>query len=167
MKVAQLMSKDGFACCCPHESLARASQLMWEHDCGVVPVAEDGVVVAMLTDRDVCMAAYTQNRPLTEIPISVAMSRQLHACSPDDEVEQALTLMRRHQVRRLPVLDGDHRLVGLLSQNDLVQAAARPKSPLPPREVLLTLAGIGERHGLITPRHEELPAQLARASATA
>src|SRR5690606_29796291 len=74
----------------PADGLNRAAQIMWEGDCGVVPVTEsDGSLVGVITDRDVCMAAYTQGQPLAAVPIDAAMARTVFACSPDDTVHQA------------------------------------------------------------------------------
>ena len=64
--------------CFTSDSLATAAQLMWDHDCGCVPVLnEDARVVEMLTDRDICMAAFFQAAPISEIKVSAVMSRQL------------------------------------------------------------------------------------------
>jgi CBS-domain-containing membrane protein len=79
----------------------------------------------MLTDRDICMAACTQGRPLSEISVRTAMSPALHACAPDDTVEHAAQVMRQHQVRRLPVVRDDGRPVGVLSLNDISLLAVR------------------------------------------
>ena len=77
----------------------------------------------MITDRDVCMAAYTQGRELSWILVASAMSRAVHACAPSDSIAVAEELMRMHQVRRLPVVLGG-RLVGMLTLNDVARAAA-------------------------------------------
>ncbi|HEU5179763.1 MAG TPA: CBS domain-containing protein [Candidatus Polarisedimenticolia bacterium] len=108
------------------DHLGNAARLMWEEDCGVLPVvdAEDRVI-AMITDRDVCMAAYTQGRPLESIPVSSAMSSQLFAVRATDAVEVAEREMGEKQVRRLPVLDTDGRVLGILSVNDLAREATR------------------------------------------
>ena len=75
----------------------------------------------MLTDRDICMAAYTQGKPLHDISIATAMSPQLFSCKGDDSIEEAEAIMRRYQVRRLPVTDFSGRLVGVLSLNDITK----------------------------------------------
>jgi CBS-domain-containing membrane protein len=99
---------------------------MWENDCGVVPVVDgDGRVAGMITDRDVCMAAYTQGRTLGRIPVSDVMATQVHGVRETDSLEVVETLMRRERVRRVPVLDGDGRLKGILSLNDLARHAHR------------------------------------------
>ena len=75
MKVEQIMNRE-VKTCGPHDSLNKAAQIMWDTPCGAVPVVdEQGRPVGFLTDRDVCMAAYTQNKPLTELPVERAMAR--------------------------------------------------------------------------------------------
>ncbi len=99
---------------------------MWENDCGCVPVVDSAArVLGMVTDRDVCMAAYTRGQTLNHIPVSAAMSREVFACEPSDDLLDAQKVMRKHQVRRLPVNDSKGRLIGLLSLNDLARAIPR------------------------------------------
>jgi CBS domain-containing protein len=86
-------------------------------------------VVGMVTDRDVCMAAYTQGLPLRAIRVATAMSKQVHACRPDDALLVAERIMREHRIRRLPVIAVDGTLAGLLSLNDVAQEAAREHVP--------------------------------------
>jgi len=89
---------------------------MWDHDCGCVPVVDEfNTIQGMITDRDVCMAALMQGRSLSEIPIGSAMSRAIDGCSPSDDVEKATELMRVRRVRRVPVLDAEGRVLGVLS----------------------------------------------------
>jgi CBS domain-containing protein len=123
MKVESFMTQ-GVHVVRPQDNLAAAAKAMWEGDCGALPVVDGERVVAMLTDRDVCMAAYMQGRRLTEIPVSVAMSKRLVTCQPEDAVDVAEERMRQHQVRRLPVVDGGQRLLGILSLNDIALVAA-------------------------------------------
>jgi CBS domain-containing protein len=127
MKVEDLMTTDVGACR-PFDSVDRSAKVMWERDCGAVPVVDqEGRAIAMLTDRDICMAALTQGKSLGEIHVSSAMSRRLWSCRPDDDLKQAEETMRTHQVRRLPVIDHDGKLVGVLSISDLARAAASAK----------------------------------------
>lgn len=125
------------------DNLDQAARLMWEDDCGAVPVVDgEGRAVAMLTDRDICMAAYTQGRALQQIGVSTAMSKSLHACLPDDPLEQVEQLMMEYQLRRIPVLDYDGHPVGILALNDLARAANRqhPAAPDGPAGVTLMTA---------------------------
>jgi CBS domain-containing protein len=127
MKVQDLMTADVGACR-PFDTVDRSAKVMWERDCGAVPVVDqDGRAIAMLTDRDICMAALTQGRALGEIHVSSAMSRRLWSCRPQDDVKDAEKVMRARQVRRLPVVDADGKLLGLLSISDLARAAMSSK----------------------------------------
>jgi CBS-domain-containing membrane protein len=104
------------------DTLAGAAQLMWEKDVGCLPVVdENDVVIAMITDRDICMASFVQWVHLGDSKVSSAMSRALCTCSPDDEIGEAAEVMRRHQVRRLPVVDDEGRAVGLISLGDVAR----------------------------------------------
>lgn len=107
------------------ESLELAAQRMWEGDCGCLPVLNaDQQVVAVITDRDVCMGAYTQGRALRDIPVACSMSQSLYCCGPDESLESAESIMSAHQVRRLPVVGQDGRLQGMLSLGDLARTVA-------------------------------------------
>jgi CBS domain-containing protein len=128
MRVAQIMSRD-VAVCKGEDSLRTAAQIMWDRDCGCVPVVAypDGEqrVVAMITDRDICMAALHQRRGLEDMTVESAMSREIFACRPDDPVELAVKILQEKQVHRLPVIDGDGRLAGILSLADVAREARR------------------------------------------
>lgn len=125
MKVQDVMTKS-VATCVLQDSLHAAAQRLWERDCGCLPVVDkDRRPLAMITDRDVCMAAWTSGRPLHELRVADAMSKQLVSCRAQEEVGAAAARMAKHGVRRLPVLDASGVLVGLLSLNDLATAASR------------------------------------------
>ncbi len=137
--------------CEPEDTLRRAAQIMKEKDCGCVPVTDSmSRVLGMVTDRDVCMAAYTSDLPLSSIHAVSAMSRDPRTCKSDDRVEKVEALMKAHQVRRLPVVDSENRLLGIVSLNDLALIAEdeefmEPRNILDKQRVAETLAGIG-RH---------------------
>lgn len=149
MNVEALMIRD-VKTCGLGDTLHQAAQIMWEQDCGCVPVTDEkSRVLAMLTDRDVCMAAYFQDRPLGTLRVSDAMSNQIYACAPGDSIQDAERVMRERQVRRLPVTDPEGRLLGILSLNDIARAAGRgretkKKQTVKTAEVGETLAGICE-----------------------
>ncbi len=155
MNVENLMTKS-VRTCRPEDSLSHAAQIMWEADCGAVPVVsndEEGRLVGMITDRDVCMAAYTQGRTLGQIQVRDVMAKDLHCCRPSDTVAEAETVMSSAQVRRLPVVDESGHVVGFLSLADLAREAAHERGTKRPaiseREVVGTLASICEaRHGV-------------------
>lgn len=143
MKVQHLMTKDARSCR-PDDDLASAARLLWTTDCGVLPivVGEGRRVVGMLTDRDVCMAAWTQGRPLAEIPVEVAMAQDLATCEPSDDVASVLARMRARHVRRLPVVDDAGQLLGIISLVDIARAAERPGAPCTLDEVGAALVAI-------------------------
>ncbi|MFZ1123185.1 MAG: CBS domain-containing protein [Candidatus Binataceae bacterium] len=125
MKVEQIMNRN-VKVCRPQDSLNKAAQLMWDEPCGAVPVVDDQrKPVGFLTDRDICMAAYTQGKPLEELRVETAMARKVVSCVAEDELGAAAGLMRQHRTRRLPVIDRNGALVGLLSLDDLACEAAR------------------------------------------
>jgi CBS domain-containing protein len=130
MRVEQLMTRNVRACK-PDDSLSAAAQIMWEHDCGCVPVVIPGdgapTLVGMITDRDVCMAAYTQGHPLHTSPVKGAMATRLCTCRPTDAIAVALTVMRNNRLHRIPVVDAADHLLGILSLTDIAREAARAR----------------------------------------
>jgi CBS domain-containing protein len=110
--------------CCFSDSLNRAAELMWEHDCGAVPVVDaEGRLSGIITDRDICMAAYTQGVALSAIRVGDTMSVPAHACRADDTVAKAATLMAEAEVRRLPVVDKEDYPIGIVSVADIARNA--------------------------------------------
>jgi CBS domain-containing protein len=104
----------------PHDSLAVAAERMWSGDCGCLPVVnDDGVVVAMVTDRDICMAAWSRHQSPHHLRVQDAMSRNLVTCRSEDTLETVEGAMRLARVRRLPVVD-DGKLEGIISLADIV-----------------------------------------------
>lgn len=130
MNVEEIMTKD-VKSCRPGDSLFQAAQLMWDHDCGAIPVLNDvGEPIAMITDRDICMACYIQGRPPGELSVSSAMSMRIVTCRADEAVATAESLMRTQQVRRLPIVDKKGVLVGILSLNDIAVHSHQKKGAL-------------------------------------
>jgi len=138
MKVDAIMTRK-VRTCHPGDTLNTPASVMWEADCGCVPVVEDERLVGMITDRDICMSAYVKGRPLGEIKVHDAMAKQVSACRPDDDILDAEKIMREHQVRRLPVASRDGRLVGVLSLADIIVHRGREVSPA---ELVTTLDAI-------------------------
>jgi CBS domain-containing protein len=156
MKISRLMHGD-VKCCRSEDDLDTAAQLMWDFDIGALPVVDaESRVVGMITDRDICMAAYTQGRRLRDLRVTTAMAKKVIACHPEDDVASARTLMADNQIRRLPVIDDAGRLAGILTIEDLAQGAAEHiDDGVSGEDVALTLATISAPRGA--------PAPLARA----
>lgn len=121
MRVEEQMTKN-VTTCKTGDSLARAAKLLWDHDCGCVPVVGHlGRVLGMITDRDICMAALITGKSLAELRVRDAMARDIATMRASESTHEAEMVMRNRRVRRLPVLDDQNRLIGLLCCNDLVR----------------------------------------------
>lgn len=143
MRIDELMSQP-VATCGINDTLNAAAETMWSRDCGVIPVVNDeGRLVGIVTDRDICMGAYTQGLPLCAIPVATVMTRQVHVCHARDPLETAARIMAEKQVRRLPVVDEEDRPIGLISLNDVTRGAARRKrETAQDRAIVNTLAAV-------------------------
>lgn len=116
------------ASCHPTDTLATAAGLLWEHDCGILPVVDaHHRLLGVLTDRDICMALATRNRIASSVLVEEVMTAPVHSVKFEDTAAHALKLMRQNHVRRLPVTDKEGVLEGILSLNDLVLAAGEAK----------------------------------------
>ena len=120
MKVKQIMTPNPKAIWLT-ESLADAAQLMWDNDCGVLPIIKDGrKVIGMITDRDICMAVAMRDTNPSSVSVEEVMTGQVFSVNSEDELDQALEAMNEHKIRRLPVVNAEGELEGILSLNDVV-----------------------------------------------
>jgi CBS-domain-containing membrane protein len=120
MKVKDVMTPNAEAIWLT-ESLADAARLMWENDCGVLPIIKDGrKVIGMITDRDICMAAAMRDSNPSGISVEEVMTGQVYTVKPEDNIAHALQTMQEHRIRRLPVVSAEGELEGILSMNDVV-----------------------------------------------
>ncbi|MCI0660185.1 MAG: CBS domain-containing protein [Acidobacteria bacterium] len=123
MKVQDIMTSD-VKFCRPDTNLAAVATIMWDGDCGVMPVVNDeGKVVGIVTDRDIAIAIATKGRLASEIPVNEVITGNVYSCSLDEDIKSALKNMRHEKVRRLPVVNDDGLLQGILSINDVVLRA--------------------------------------------
>ena len=120
MKVREVMTKHA-AFCGPESTLEEASFLMRKNNCGFLPVIGDGGnVIGVVTDRDMCIALGTRNRKPSDMRVWDVMPRKLFTCMEGDDVHCALKTFRGARIRRLPVIDRDGGLAGVLSIDDIV-----------------------------------------------
>lgn len=123
MKVKEIMTPNAKAIWLTG-SLADAAKLMWENDCGVLPIVKDGQkVIGMITDRDICMAVAMRDTNPSSVSVEEVMTGQVYSVKPEDDVDQALQAMQEHKVRRLPVVNDEGELEGILSMNNIVLSA--------------------------------------------
>ena len=133
--------------CSPEDTLATVAKQMWDGDCGILPVVDDqGKVIGLITDRDMCMSLATKNKLASEVSVWETSSGNVFSCHPDDDIVAALTTMEQKQVRRLPVLDDEGLLVGIVSMNDIVVHAEEVKTMRMPSysygDIVKTMEGI-------------------------
>ncbi len=123
MKVADIMVRTA-ASCNADMNLGEAVEIMWNRDCGILPIVNaQSKVTGVITDRDISIALGTRNRLPGEIAVKEVASPKLHSCKPEDEVHSALQTMARAKVRRLPVINTAGGLEDILSMDDVVSHA--------------------------------------------
>lgn len=103
--------------------LSQAAELMESEDVGSLPVLEGEQLAGMVTDRDIVIRAVAKGKDPRGMPVREIATKDVIAVRPDDDLSEALKLMASHQVRRLPVVDDDNRLVGVLAQADVALQA--------------------------------------------
>ena len=146
MKAQNIMTSD-VKSCQANSTLAAAATIMWDNDCGSVPVVDDaGKVIGMITDRDICMALAFRDQIAPDVTVGEIINGPVYTCNADDSIEDALEIMRNQKLRRLPVVDKDGLLSGILSLNDIVLHAKRGESKkgahVSHKEVMATLKAI-------------------------
>lgn len=123
MKISDLMTKN-VTTRRPHNTLESAARAMWEDDIGCVVIVDDEhKPVGVVTDRDICMAAYTRDCSLKSTEITSLLGRSVVTCPSDGSFAEAAEAMALHQVRRLPVIDHSGALVGIVTLGDLSRAS--------------------------------------------
>lgn len=126
MRVQELMTTDVVRCS-PDTDGGKLAQMFWDRDCGAVPVVdEESRVLGIVTDRDLAIALGTRDRRASEVRVADLMpSGEVVTIRSDADVHDALDLMRDRQVGRLPVVDGERRLVGILTLGRVARACPR------------------------------------------
>jgi CBS domain-containing protein len=122
MNVGDVMTH-GVVVTSPDDTVQTAAQTMVDLDTGVLPIGENDRLIGMLTDRDLSTRIVAEARDATTTVVRDVMSPEVHCCFEDESVEEAADKMSRWQVRRLPVLNRQHRVVGIVSLGDLAREA--------------------------------------------
>lgn len=144
MKVKKVMTTDvGF--CSAEENLSKAVEIMWQRDCGAVPVVDsESKPVGMITDRDIAVAAASRNKRASQIKIGEVMSNRIFSCLETDDAEDVLKKMRRAKVKRLPVVGENGALTGIISITDLILKAPKLK-----KKIYSALKSIGKPRSIV------------------
>jgi CBS domain-containing protein len=137
----------------PDASLDEAVSRLWERDCGALPVVDPQTgrrVVGMVTDRDLCIAAWSRGVALRDLRVGEVMTRNPVVVRVHDSLGEAHRRMREHRIRRLPVIDDEGGLVGVVALADLVRHALRAA----PEERSAAACAVLETLGAICTPHE-------------
>ncbi len=152
MNVSDVMTHN-VRSCTPQTDLETVAMEMWNGDCGSIPVMNDnGMPIGMITDRDIAMAGALQHKALRDICTSeVINGRDLQCCNSEDSIDSALQIIAAGHVRRLPVIDGNGCLQGILSVDDVIACAERGKRgegkpELSYEEAMTTLKAVCKHH---------------------
>jgi len=105
-------------------SVVEAARLMRDEDAGIVPIVEGDKLVGTVTDRDIAIRVVAEGRSPESTTVGEIASRELVTIDPQQDLDEALRLMARHQVRRLPVVEEDGKLVGIVAQKDIALHAS-------------------------------------------
>lgn len=144
MKVKEIMTTEPRSCT-PDMTVAEAAHLMWDGDCGILPVVDDGTLVGVVTDRDMYIALATQNARASQLRVGAVATTKVATCAPEDDVRTALAAMKQARVRRLPVVGFGGTVMGILSMNDILRAAGAGKG-VANGEIVETLQAICAHH---------------------
>ncbi len=118
MKVQEVMHK-GAEWFSQEASVPEIAKAMRDHDIGAVPIGENGILIGMLTDRDIVCKGIASGENISNMTAADVMTPQIICCEAEDEIDDAIRVMERHQIHRLPVVDSRKALVGILSLGDL------------------------------------------------
>ncbi len=147
MKVKKIMTKT-VEVCGESDALSEACKIMWQKDCGVVPIVNKKLkVVGIITDRDIMVAAFLQNKTVSEINCSEIVSEEIISCTSADKVEDVLKLMKKYQVKRLPVVDEKEILEGIISITDILLSSGDDKKMR--KKVLKTIEAISKPRPIV------------------
>jgi CBS domain-containing protein len=144
MKVSKIMTRD-VRLLSPNNTIREAASLMAEIDAGALPVGENDRLVGMVTDRDIVVRGVALGKPI-DTKVSAVMSMEMLYCLDTDEIDNVARNMGKAQVRRLPVVNSDKRLVGIVSLGDL----ARKDDPATIGQTVTRVSTPGGKHDQTT-----------------
>jgi len=148
MKVNEIMTATPSTCSAT-DSISNVATLMRDNDCGAVPIVDNGRVVGIVTDRDLAVRGLAEGKG-GDARVSEVMTPSPQCCSPNDEMREVEQIMAERQVRRIPIVDGDGRCVGIVSQADLARASKN--TSVSDREVAIVVEAISQPSGSQTSR---------------
>ena len=128
-KCSEVMTKTP-VCCLPNDNVAKAAELMKSENIGSIPVIENEQtqkLIGIVTDRDLALKIVADGLDAKSTKVEAVMTRKVVTCLADDDLQKALDAMAEHQLRRIPVVDNDNRVVGIIAQADVATRADQPE----------------------------------------
>ena len=128
-KCSEVMTKKP-VCCRPDDTVAKAAQLMQSENIGSIPVIENEQtqkLVGIVTDRDLALKIVAKGLDAKSTKVEAVMTRQVVTCQAVDDMQKALDAMAEHQLRRIPIVDNDNRIVGIIAQADVATRVNQPE----------------------------------------
>jgi CBS domain-containing protein len=128
-KCNEVMTKN-LVCCLPNDSVAKAAGLMKSENIGSIPVIENEQtqkLVGIVTDRDLALKIVAEERDPKSTKVEAVMTHKVVTCRADDDLQKALDAMAEHQLRRIPVVDNDNKILGIIAQADVATRADQPE----------------------------------------
>jgi len=128
-KCKEVMTKDP-VCCLPDDSVAKAAELMKSENIGSIPVVESKQsqkLLGIVTDRDLALKIVAAALDAKSTTVKTVMTHEVVTCRADDDLQKALDAMAEHQLRRIPVVDHDNKIVGIIAQADVATRADQPE----------------------------------------
>jgi CBS domain-containing protein len=118
------------ACCLPNDTVLQLAQMMKDKDIGPVPIIENEQtrrLVGIVTDRDLALKVVAEGRDARTTTAAEVMTRKVVSCHAEDDLQKALEAMSEHQLRRIPVVDNDFRIIGIIAQADVATRVDQPE----------------------------------------
>ena len=128
-KCNEVMTKNP-VCCLPNDAVIKAAELMKSENIGSIPVIENErtqKLVGIVTDRDLALKIVAQGRDAKSTNVEAVMTHKVVTCFADDDLQKALDAMAEHQLRRIPVVDSDNKIVGIIAQADVATRIDQPE----------------------------------------
>ncbi len=128
-KCSEVMTKDP-VCCLPDDTVTQVAQLMQRDNIGSIPVIENDQtqkLVGIVTDRDLALKIIAKGQDAKTTKVEAVMTRQVVTCHAEDDLQKALDAMAEHQLRRIPIVDTHHKIVGIIAQADVATRVNQPE----------------------------------------
>lgn len=128
-KCNEVMTKNP-VCCLPNDMVAKVAKSMKRKNVGSIPVIENEKtrkLVGIVTDRDLALKIVAKELDPKSTKVEAVMTRKVVTCSPEDDLQKALDAMSEHQLRRIPIVDTDNKILGIIAQADVATRVDKPK----------------------------------------